>query len=50
MDKHTRLLRKLVNYDRKMFYNIHPWWNYYAADVSLYTVFEMDTLGETTQI
>ncbi len=43
MDKHASLLRKLVNYGRQMFYNIRPWWNYYATDVSLYTVFAMDT-------
>ncbi len=25
IDKHARLLRKLVNYGRKKFYNIGPW-------------------------
>ncbi len=50
MDKHTSLLRKLVNYGRKMFYNIRPWWNYYAADLFLFAAFAIDTLGETTQI
>jgi hypothetical protein len=32
--KHSSLLRKSVNYGRKNYYNIGPWWQNLAADLS----------------
>jgi hypothetical protein len=30
-DKHSSLLRKFINYGRKMFYKIGPWYNITSA-------------------